>query len=264
MNSQVFQRRFDQLGLGDSLETITVYAPGSMHIANDGSGVCYPLHTIIDQFELLPVVTTVVATSDKFQLLLGTNTPVATQSTTAGVTLTTGGTNTNQAAVAGILNTGLSVALSTTNGVKVSTRINMPSLTGAYYSAGINSLATDVNPMATGGDGAALLADPGNALTATTGATGAQALNWIICYKVGGVNTYAFTSLPLVALQDQVIAFVVNADYTVGVFLNSVLIGTSPVLTAGAVVKPIAGVRTTATATAAVDIRFTRLSKLIG
>ena len=265
MTSQLLIRRVGLTGPGaDSLETVNLTPPGYVWIGNNGATIALPLMSIIDFFDRLPVVTTVVATSDRYNLLLGSNTPVAAQDAKGGLTLTTGATGTNQAAVAGIVNTGFSAALSVTNHVAYRARVNLASLATMFASAGINSLATDVNPMATAGDGAAFLADPTNSLTATTGATAAQALNWILCYKVGGAYTYAFTSVPLAAALDVYLKIQVNPDLTASMYIEDVLVGTSPALTAGAVVKPLAGVETTASATAAMSVRFEIFSRDIG
>lgn len=261
-----FLKQFRQnlLGQGDSQETVEINGPSSMEFGNQGEGLSIPWTSSFSYFELLPVVTTVVATSDKLSLLLGANTPVATQDAKGGLRLTTGATGTNQAAVAGIVNTGFSAVLSATNGLVYRTRISLVSLLTMFASAGLNSLATDVNPMATAGDGAAFLADPTNSLTATTGATAAQALNWILCYKVAGVYTYAFTTVPLAAGVDVPLRISMQTDLTAKMYINSTLVGTSPALTAGAVLKPITGVETTAAATAALSVRYERFSRLIG
>ncbi len=248
---------------GNQLETVAIVPHSTPYWGGNGETLALPILTEIDNFSLLPAAA-VAAGTDPFVTLVGTNTPVAAQDTKGGVSLTTGATNTNQAAIAGVATTGFSFALTTTNGVQYRSRVNLKSLATMYASSGINSLATDVNPMATNGDGAAFLADPTNALTATHGATAAQALNWILCYKVNGVFTYAFTSIPLVAGLDVRHQINVNPDYTCSMYIDGVLVGTSPALTAAAVVKPLIGVRTLAAATAQVSARFVIYGRNIG
>lgn len=246
---------------GDYREAMTIKPLSRYRINSNLTGFCVALLSTTDVFELLPVATTVTAVSDKFHLLLGSNTPVATQSSKGGLTLTTGGTNTNIAGIGGILNTGMSQTLTATNAVIWRARVNLASVAAMFATAGISetNTAIAINP---GGsvDAAQFLADPTNSLTATTGATAAQALNWILCTSVNGTSAYLFTSIPIVALQDVELSIVVNADLTVTYNINHASVGTSVAsITANSIVKSVIGVETLATATAAMDVRYDTL-----
>lgn len=244
---------------GDYREAMTVKPLSKYFINSNLQSFSVGYISTLDVFDLLPVATTVTAVSDKFHLLLGSNTPLATQSTKGGLTLTTGGTNTNIAGVGGIVNTGMSHVISATNGIIWRARVNLASVATMLATAGLSATATAIaiNP---GGsvDAAQFLADPTNALTATTGATAAQALNWILCTSVAGTSAYQFTTVPIVALQDVELAITVNAGLDVTYYINHVQ--ANPVatlaLTAAAVLKSVIGVETLATATAAMDVRY--------
>lgn len=231
----------------------SVGAPASVSMLNE-----------FDFFSLLPAAA-VAAGSDKLVTLIGTNTPLATQSTTGGLRLTTGGTNTNQAGVNFVASTGFSVPISATNQIVFRARVSLPSLATRYFSIGLNSVGTDANPVTNAGEGACFLADPTNALTASTLATAAQALNWILVTSVAGVLTYTFTTFPIFAAQDVNLAIVLNPGLTWSFFINELAAGTPAALaTLTTVVGVSGGVRTLATATAAVDVRFAQLERSIG
>jgi hypothetical protein len=273
MNPQLIQNRQGLVGFGpgDSLETVDIVPTSRNRFGSTGGTVNVPLYSVTDPFELLPVVTTVVATSDKYHLLIGSNTPVASVSAKMGLTLTTGATSTNQAGIAGIANTPTKIPITASGGIFFRTMVRLPSVTATnYYSAGLNQNPTDVNPMATGGEGVAFLADPTNQLTATTGATAAQALNWILCFKVNGAYTYGFTNVPIVAGIDIALKIQLNPDLTATCTINvngvGTVVGTSPPLaTANAVLAALIGCRTLTVATAAtIDVRFDEMGASYG
>lgn len=244
---------------GDYREAMVVKPLSKYFINSNLQSFSVGFVSTLDVFDLLPVATTVTAVSDKFHLLLGTNTPVASQSVKGGLTLTTGSTNTNIAGIGGIVNTGMSYAATATNALIWRARVNLASLATMLATAGISETATAIaiNP---GGavDAAQFLADPTNSLTATTGATAAQALNWILCTSVAGTSAYQFTTVPIVAGQDVELAITVNAGLDVSYFINHVQANPLPTLalTASSVIKSVIGVETLATATAAMDVRY--------
>jgi hypothetical protein len=262
-NVQYNQRSFQALSeTGDYRETEVVRQLSKYRYNSLLSSITVGLISTCDVFDLLPVATTVTAVSDKFHLLLGSNTPLATQSTKGGLTLTTGATSTNIAGVGGIANTGMSHVISATNGIIWRGRVNLASLATALYTAGLSATNTAIaiNP---GGsvDAAQFLADPTNSLTATTGATAAQALNWILCTSVAGTSAYQFTNVPIVAGQDQELSITVNPGLDVTYLINHVAVNTAvtAALTNAAVLKSVIGVETLATATAAMDVRYDEL-----
>ena len=268
----------------DSQEIFDVTAHSRVQFDGNAAAYTASLLTSFTYFELLPVVTTVVATSEKLCLLIGSNTPVAAQSTTGGLLLTTGATATNQAGVAGIAATGFTAPITASNGIQFRSRVSLAALVTNYVSAGLNQNLTDVNPMATAGEGAAFLFDPANTLTATTGATAAQAANVILTFKVNGAYSYIFTNVPIVANEDYDLYLFLNTDKSVTFYINGIAVGTLatgataaqvaanagylgvtlPLATANATLSPVAGVRTTANATASASIRFLQMSRLIG
>ena len=244
----------------------TVIVPDSVNrFGATGATVNVPILNVLEWFSLLPAAAVAAATC-KLYTLIGSGTPVAAQSTKGGLRLTTGATATNQAGVAGIAATGTTFPITASSFIVLHGRIFVPSLTTvAYYSAGLNQNPTDINLMATAGEGVQILADPTNILTATTGATAAQALNWIICYKINGAYSYIFTSIPVTPGVDTRFVIQMQPDLTATVTINGVLAGTTnPLATANATLSGIAGVRTNAAATAYTEIRFLQMGRSIG
>lgn len=265
MNTFAKWARQNLLGMGDSEETLSVKPLSRIQFDGSGNGHTVSLLSSTTYFELLPVVTTVVATSEKLALLIGTNTPVAAQSTKGGLKLTTGATNTNQAGVGGIAATGFTAPITATNGLSFRTRVSIASLATILASAGLNQNPTDIDPTATAGEGVTFVFDPTNSMVAATGATAAQAANIIIASKVNGADTFIFTNVPIVAGQDYDLFIQLNADLTATCSINAVVVGTSPALaTANATLSVLAGVRTLANAIASMDVRFAQMARLIG
>ena len=252
-------------GIFETQEIIPVKPISNLQYGAFGESISVSKLNVFDWFDLLPVATTVVATSDKYVLLIGSNTPVAAQSTTGGLLLSTGATTGNQAGIAGISATGSAAPITATNQLILRSRVQLPSLTTNYLSMGLNSTVTNVNPIADGAEGASFLADPTNSLTASTGATAAQALNWILVTSVATVVTYTFTNVPILAAIDYQLNIILNPNLTWSFYINSVLAGTpAAVATLNTVVKIIGGVDTTANTVATGIIRYWQLERSIG
>jgi hypothetical protein len=252
-------------GLFESQEIVPIKTISNLQYGSFQQAVSVSKLNVFDWFDLLPVVTTVTATTDKWVLLIGSNTPVAAQSTTGGLLLSTGATSGNQAGIAGIAATGTAVPITATNNIIFRSRVQLPSLTTCFFSMGLNSTVTNVNPITDGAEGASFLADPTNSLTASTGATAAQALNWILVNSVATVVTYTFTNVPIIAAVDYQLDLVLNPNLTWSYFINGVLVATpAAVATLNTVVKVIGGVDTTANTVATAIIRFYQLERSIG
>lgn len=253
--------------LRDLVESMVVFPLSTYQFDDQGNSISRQLLSTFDYFDLLPVATTVTAVSDKYTLLLGTNTPVAAQSTSGGLTLTTGATATNLAGVGGIASTGFSVPIKATNNIVFRSRINLASLLTMWATVGLSQTSTAAGvPIAVGAiDQAQFLADPTNSLTATTGATAAQALNWILCSNVAGTCKYIFTNIAIVAAQDVALMITLSSGLLWSYYINGTLAGTSTVAaTLNTAVKPVIGVETTANATAAIDVRYAQLERSPG
>lgn len=250
---------------GQEREIFNTFGIANVQFGNRAQAVCVSMLNVFDWFDLLPAAS-VAAATDKYTVLIGSNTPLATQSVTGGLLLTTGATSTNQAGVAGVASTGFSVPLTATNFAIFRARMNITSLATMLVSCGMATTVTSLNPVFGGSvDGAMFLADPTNSLVASTAATTAQALNWILVTTVNGTSTYIFTGIPIVAGQDQNLDIVVNPNLTYTYYINSVAAGTS--VTAGTVnsaLRVLAGVETLASATASAAIRFIQLERQIG
>lgn len=204
--------------------------------------------------------TAVGAATDKLLIHVGTGTEVVARSTTAlgrGVTLTTQATTPTAAdnvLLTPAANTGLITTVSALTGYRMATRVSLASVADIIASFGLSENVSDPDPTGTAGEGAMFLADPGEAVT--TGLTTAQHANWILAYKVNGVDTFAATSVPLVADAAYDLDCVLQPDLTVKMYINNVLVGTSPALTDGDTIQPFLALETTTSAQKSMSVRF--------
>lgn len=251
-------------GLVDSQEIVPIKPVSRLQYNSVGASSSVSLLNEFDFFSLLPAAV-VAAGTDKLVTLLGTNTPLVSQSTTGGALFSTGGTNTNQSGVTFVASTGFSVPISATNQIIFRARVNLPSLVTNFFSIGMNSVGTSASPNTNAGEGACFLADPTNNLTASTGATAAQALNWICVNSLAGVMTYTFTNVPIFAGQDVMLALVLNPNLTWSFYINEILVANPVTLsTLTTVIGVYAAVRTLANTVATAIIRFAQLERSIG
>lgn len=263
MTTQIILQRQNLVGEGRSQENINVNPLSKYEIDSIGNSLLVSKLCSFDYFELLPAAA-VAAGSDKLVTLLGSNTPVVAQSATGGALYTTGATSGNESGIAAVAATGFSAPLTASNDLHFRARLNLPSLTTCLMAIGLGSLVTDIDPTAIAGDGVFFLADPTNADVAVTAATGAQALNWIVVYKVGGVKTVSFTNVPIVAAQDFEFHIVFGTDLKPLCYINEVLVATGPACTLNATLKVVGGVETLANTVATGIIRYAQVTRRIG
>lgn len=202
----------------------------------------------------------VAAATDKLLITLGTGTEVIARSTTAkgrGVNIktqaTTPAANDNVLLVpttaGGFINTIDDLTL-----LRFSTRISLAAITTVTASVGLSELLTDPDPTGTAGEGALFLADPG--ITVTTGLAAAAHAFWILAYKVNGADTFASTTVPLVADRAYDLAIQLNAAFTASMYINGLLVGTSPALTDNDPINPFIALETNAASQRDADVRF--------
>lgn len=249
---------------GDYREAMPVNPVSEYRYNSLLSSISVSINHTLDVFDLLPAAA-VAAGTDKFHLLIGANTPVAAQSPTSGLLLTTGATNTNQSGIAGVATTGMSRTLTATNGLVFRARVNLTSLATMLATIGLSTAVASIAINQGAADQAQFLADPTNSLTGTTGATAAQAANWILCTNVAGTSAFIFTTVSLVAGQDVELSIVLNANLTYSYFINHSLIGTSAAsATANATVRSLVGVETLTAATASMAVRYDEIETAVG
>lgn len=247
-----------------------LYVPPNSRIrfGNQRQGIAEPILYELDSFPKLPVITTAVATSDQFFLVTGTNavSADATQATKGGLKLAAHGADNDQTMIAAASNNRFHPKLSATSQIEYAAQVSVNQIgaTSGFSSFGLNENVTDPNPAGTAGDGAMFLSDPANELTATTGATAAQAANWILCYKVNGTDTFAFTTVPIQAEVDVVLEVKVGTDLIADMYIDGTLVGSSPALTAGDSVKAFAGIQAGAASAQAIEIRYIACGRQIG
>lgn len=260
----VFRRFLPNPEKRDSQEQVPVIPLSSWQFDSGGNSYTASLLRSFSYWELLPAAA-VTAPTDKLTLLIGANTPVAAQSASGGLSLTTGATATNQSGVAGIAATGFAVPVRANNNVVFRTRVQLASLATMLATIGLGTAVASIVIAQAAADSAQFLADPTNSLTGTTGATNAQALNWIICTNVAGVSTYIFTNIPLVAAVDVDLLITINPNLTYNYYINGVLVGTSVTpATVNAALRVLIGVETLAAATANMLVRYAQLERSIG
>lgn len=212
-------------------------------------------------FELLPAAA-VAAGTEKLFTLKGANTPVAAQSTTGGLSLTTGAANTNMAAVGAVAATGMTNGVTATNNLRFSTRVNLTTIAALLAGFGLDQTPADVNPTAAGGDGATFIFDP--TILLASGLPAAAQNNFILFTKVGGAATYLDSGIKVIAATDYDLGIEIDGNLQPNFFINGVLVGVGPALTAAVNLGVIAGVKTLEAVLKNCHIRFTKLSRLIG
>ena len=202
----------------------------------------------------------VAAATDKLLITVGTGTEVIARSTTAkgrGVNIKTQVTTPADADNVLLLpptGGGFINAVDDLTLIRFSTKLSLAQITLMLASAGLSELLTDPNPTETAGEGALFLADPEE--TVTTGLTAAQHANWILAYKVAGVDTFAATTIPLVVDRPYDLDVQLNEDLTASMYINGVLVGTSPALTDGDAINPFIALETNTGAQRDADVRF--------
>lgn len=210
-------------------------------------------------FAMLPAATA-AALTDKLLITVGTGTEVASRSTAAnggGVNISTQATTPltgDNVLLTPAANTQFIQAVNANQLHRFSTLLSLTSVADIVASVGLSELLTDADPTGTAGEGALFLADPGEAVT--TGLTTAQHANWILAYKVAGVDTFAATSVPLVAARAYNFEIQMNSDLTASMYINGTLVGTSPALTAADPINPFIALETAADAQKSADVRF--------
>lgn len=252
----------------DSYQQLSVPPNSRLRFGNQRQGVADPILHEIDTFPKLPVITTAVATSDQFFLVAGTNAANAgaTQADKGGLKLATAGADNDQEFLAAASNNRFHPKITATSQIEFSAQVSVGQIgaTSGFSSFGLNENVTAVDPAGTAGDGAMFLSDPANELTATTGATAAQAGNWILCYKVNGADTFAFTNVPIQAGIDVVLEVKIGTDLIADMYIDGVLVGSSPALTSGDSVKAFAGIQAGAAAAQFIEVRYIACGRQIG
>lgn len=251
----------------DAIESITVL-PNS-RLAFDNFGAAYNHHLLqsFTYFELLPVITTVVATAEPRFLVVGTSAVSADvlQSTTGGIKMSTHGGNNDITSIGAIAATGMVLPISATSLIRFRTRVMLELLTTELVAVGLNQTraSADVDPTASAGEGATFVFDPGKVIT--TGLAAGAENNWILAWKINGVDSFADSGIPVVALRDYDFRIEIGTDLKPLFYIDEVLVGTGGALaTASATVGPLIGVKALAAAARVIHTRFVSLGRAIG
>lgn len=200
-------------------------------------------------FALLPAAA-VATGSDKLVVITGTGTEVIARSTTGGVNLKTQATTPadgDNVFAAAVSTTAFNAPISSVSALHFATQIKIGATAFAtmFASFGLNENLTDVDPTGTAGDGAMFLYDPTEEVT--TGLTTAQHLNWILCHKVDGTDTFTATDIPVVAGQLYDLDIVLGSDLKADFYIDGNRVGEGPALTSGDTLAVFVGAELTAT-----------------
>lgn len=262
-----FSRRY--LGgpeLRDSTERVNVYPLSTLQFDGNGNSFTRQLLSSFTYWELLPAASVAVGT-DKLTTLVGGSATVA-QSVRGGILISGPTSNTSPASVAGVATSGFSAPFTATNNLIFRTQIYIPTLVQGFTTAGLSTNVAAPTIAVSGADAAQFLADPTNLYASTTGATTAQAANWILCTNVAGTSSYIFTNVPIVAGQDIALQIVLNSNLTYSYFINGALVGTSPIATPATLnanLKVIVGCENASTGLAnALEIRYAQFERSPG
>ena len=250
----------------DEQEQVEIFDGGLLSFFGPGTkGDILPMHTALTAFTLIPPVGAAAAGKDPITTIAGTGTvPAPTRAAKGGVniaTRTTSAAQNDQAYITGPASSGFIAPIKAASRIVFSTRIMIPTITTAAFSAGLNENPTNVLPSATAGEGAMFLYDSEDA-----DSHGEDGANWILAHKVNGVDTYTDTGIVVQADVDYDLRIEIGTDLKARFYLDGVLVGTGPALTSGDSVTAFAGVHTEATSTIprSFDCRYLRLSRLIG
>lgn len=212
------------------------------------------------QFQQLPAATTVAAGSDQLTVTVGTGTEVTGRDTKGRANFksqaSTPADNDNVLVVPANTTNILNQPVSATATWKIFTTFCLNTITALFASVGMNESITDADPTGTAGDGVMVFFIPNAVNTnelaneadfVAAGITAAQRANFILAFKVAGVDTFAATNVAVVAGRDYLIGFAIRSDRRVYVEIDGVVVGKSPVLTDAAALRFMAGLELTTT-----------------
>jgi hypothetical protein len=257
----------------DSYQGLFVPPNSRIRFGNQRQGVAEPLIYELDSFPKLPVITTVVATSDQFFLVAGVNAVSAdvTQADKGGIRLAAHGADNDQTYVAGVAATRFAPKVTATSQVEFAAQISVGQVgaaTAGYSVFGFNETITGganvLDPTSTTGDGVLFWADTANEQAANHLATAAQAANWIIAFKVAGADTFVYTTVPVQAGIDVVLEIKIGTDRKALCYIDGVLVATGPVFTLNSVPRVIAGIQAGAASAQFVEVRYIACGRQIG
>jgi hypothetical protein len=232
------QAKIDRIGNEGNAYLQTFDAHPSSRVMTDAQGEFIAEGMAhIEDFSLLPVITTVAATSAKTLLLVGTNAANAgaTKAASGGVNLATAGADDDQQLMRGIANTGMEISIRPNCLATFRTQVNLTDFAEAIQSFGLNENPTDPDPSATAGEGLAFVAIPYASrgeltVDATVAGNGglveANFANWIIHEKVNGTDKYYATTVPVMTGADYELKIQMTKDMKANYYINGQLVRT--------------------------------------
>jgi len=247
-------------------DKVNVEPYGEIAFGPAGMGFGHRWLAALENFELLPALTTVAADSAKLVVALGTDTEVVARSVKGGCNLSTDATTiaTNDAMLRGNAGTGFACLVNATTNVHFHCSVSLPSITTIVAVAGMRETVTAGLPTDEVGDGVFLMFDPTESMT--TGLTTAQHANWIIVQVIAGAELYTATSVPVNV--DEVYDFKIkwNAELIPEVWINDVLAGATTDFSAQTASQTLivhVGIEATSTVQMAIDIGFIEVSRAL-
>jgi hypothetical protein len=206
------------------------------------------------QFQELPAATTVAAGSDNLTVTTGTGTEVTGRDSKGRANFksqaTTPADNDNVLLVPANTTNILNQAVSATAEWRFNAQVTINTITALFFSIGPNENITDADPTGTAGDGAMFFFCPTGAaseMAVDPGLATAAYANWALAHKVAGADTFAATSIPVVAGREYFLQWVLGTDRKVRFYIDGTLVGIGPALTDAAALRFMAGLELTAT-----------------
>lgn len=240
---------------------------GTQHVNSSGRAVGISRYEVLSLFDK-GLATTITVDADRHWIIDGTGTELQTQATKGGINLKSqvstpadGDTVFITPDIGSIL---ALLPIRPASTLRFDTIVALNTITALFASVGFNENNTDVDPTGTAGDGAMFVVDPTGEFTSTL--TAAERANWALAHKVNGADTFAATSVPVLAGVDYELVVQIGTDLKPKYYINGELVGTGPVLTSGDTLAGFLGLELTATPGGQkdMDVRFVSISRGLG
>lgn len=213
----------------DAIEQLDVSAAGALKFDSLEKSYYEPRLTFSENWEFLPVITTVVATSAKAHLVTGTNAVSAsiTRATKGGIKVSTAGATSDSTVLNAQTGCPGVVLLSATNAVKLRTQVAIGQLADCIVRIGFAVSASATDPAAIAGtDSVQFVFDYSNAMTTGLAAAVYQA-NWLVVTKAAsGTAVFTNTGIPVIAAREYELRIEIGTDLLPLYYIDNVLVYT--------------------------------------
>lgn len=265
---KIFQATSDSVHAGgDKLDNVTLDLPGHVTFDKQGRLAAVPRLTLQENWELLPVITTVAATSAKYTLVTGTNAASAdiTRATKGGIKVAQHGSASDSTVLNFQTNTSGVVALTSKNQVAFKTQVSLGSLAGiiARFGLAVSASTTDPGAIA-GAESVQFVFDYANVMT--TGLTSAvYQANWLAVTKTtaAGATVFTDTGVGVTAGDDYELVIKIGTDLKPKYYINGALVYTGVTALTTSTMVATLGIKSSV-GTDYFECRYVDISRVIG